>query len=383
MPASHFNRRYFVSKTLHELASHYNLTYFDLLQYFQNREMVLPVSMPVQQVLNELYQQEKKRWTDLALKSTNAADRIKLLAVLSSGEQRFVKTYLKAFERYHTLLGASKTLVQASAYSPALTWHFIFDVLIEFQHLVFNKHQFVGRTIQQLASHYNLNYFDVLKFFAEQTKWLSGSEFAEITAIIQELYVKETNKDKYKHKNKQQILMENNIQNLINNRYFENAGIVLLSPFLPALFLRINATEKEYDDHFKSRDAQIRSMFALQYLVCEKTEFPETAMKLTKLLTGYPTGQPIPQSIELTEAEKRTIFSLLNTATSKWKQIGSYADTFRNGFLNREGKIEEMNDYYLLTMRESAIDVLLDTYPWPYKTIKYPWMDKPIQVKWR
>jgi hypothetical protein len=58
-------------------------------------------------------------------------------------------------------------------------------------------------------------------------------------------------------------------------------------------------------------------------------------------------------------------------------------DSFRAAFLQREGKLEETDACYLLTLEEKAYDLLLDTCPWGFKTIKYQWMEKMIQVKWR
>ncbi|MCC8155256.1 MAG: hypothetical protein LIP01_14345 [Tannerellaceae bacterium] len=34
-------------------------------------------------------------------------------------------------------------------------------------------------------------------------------------------------------------------------------------------------------------------------------------------------------------------------------------------------------------MDEKAYDILLDTIPWNFHTIKLSWMQKPIYVKWR
>ena len=55
----------------------------------------------------------------------------------------------------------------------------------------------------------------------------------------------------------------------------------------------------------------------------------------------------------------------------------------QEGFLRREGRLEELEDTYLLTVETKAFDMLLDQVPWNFRTIKYSWMEKAIQVKWR
>ena len=55
----------------------------------------------------------------------------------------------------------------------------------------------------------------------------------------------------------------------------------------------------------------------------------------------------------------------------------------QEGFLRREGSLEEQEDTYLLTVEAKAYDMLLDHVPWNFRTIKFSWMEKAIQVKWR
>jgi len=167
----------------------------------------------------------------------------------------------------------------------------------------------------------------------------------------------------------------------LESTYIDNAGLALLTPYLPSLFDRLQLTEA---GSFKDRDAQIRAMFLLQYMVFERTEFPEYQMTFNKLLTGFQTGVPIPLSVELTEAEKETADGLLQAVIQHWKKLNNTSVAgLRESFLRREGKICAIDNGLQLTVENRVYDMLLDSVPWGYSTIKFSWMKDTIQVKWR
>jgi hypothetical protein len=107
-------------------------------------------------------------------------------------------------------------------------------------------------------------------------------------------------------------------------------------------------------------------------------------MTLNKLLTGFQTGNPIPRSLELTEQETGTVDSMLQGVLANWEKLKNTSLAgLREGFLQRNGKLEEREEMFHLTVEEKAYDMLLDSCPWSFKTIKYGWMKKGIEVKWR
>lgn len=164
-------------------------------------------------------------------------------------------------------------------------------------------------------------------------------------------------------------------------QFIDNAGLVLLAPFLPRLFTMMELTE---NGKFKNREAQIKAIFLTQYAVNGDGEFPEYSVQLNKLLIHFKTGIPIPRRSVLTDEDKTTVDSMLEGVLQNWGRLSNTTISgLQEGFLQREGRLEEQEDTYLLTVESKAYDMLLDHVPWNFRTIKYSWMQKALQVKWR
>ena len=163
--------------------------------------------------------------------------------------------------------------------------------------------------------------------------------------------------------------------------YIHNAGLVLCSPFLPRLFSLLNLTT---EGRFENVKNQKRAVLLLQYLVFNETYFPEHEMVLNKILCGFTTGTPIVPEIEISSPEKETLEKMLQGMIQNWRSIGNASpEGLRQSFLVREGKLEQKDDAWFLTVEQKGYDVLLDQLPWSYTPIKHPWMKKIVHVKWR
>lgn len=170
-------------------------------------------------------------------------------------------------------------------------------------------------------------------------------------------------------------------EDLTTISFIDNSGLVLLSPFLPRLFSMLELTE---NGKFKNRKAQIKAIFLMQYAVFKDREFPEYEMQLNKLLVNFKTGIPIPRKPNLTDDEKNTVDGMLEGVMQNWGRLGETTiDGLRGGFLCREGRLQEQEDMHLLTVESKGFDMLLDYVPWNFRTVKFSWMKKAIQVKWR
>lgn len=160
-----------------------------------------------------------------------------------------------------------------------------------------------------------------------------------------------------------------------------NAGLVLVAPYIPRLFSMLGYTEEGV---FTGREAQIRAIFVLQWMLWEKQEFEEPELLLNKLLTGYPLREPLPREVVVDERERAAAVSLLNGVMGNWDKLRNTSlQGFRNSFLIRGGALEEGAGRWQLAVEEKAYDVLLDSLPWSFSPVKYAWMDKAIYVKWR
>lgn len=56
---------------------------------------------------------------------------------------------------------------------------------------------------------------------------------------------------------------------------------------------------------------------------------------------------------------------------------------FQRSFIERPGKLEQREDKWVLYVENRGYDILLDSLPWSYRTIRLPWLKKKINVVWR
>lgn len=162
-----------------------------------------------------------------------------------------------------------------------------------------------------------------------------------------------------------------------------NAGLCLMAPFFSRLFRMWDYLD---DSHaFKNQEYQIKAIFALQYLVTGKTETDGDNLFLNKLLTGYDLEKPLPvSSCDFSKQELDTLESLQEAVKTNWdKMRNTSIQGIQNTFFAREGTITKDNEEWLLRVSPKAYDILLNSLPWNYRFIKYPWMPLHIRVDWR
>ena len=163
-----------------------------------------------------------------------------------------------------------------------------------------------------------------------------------------------------------------------------NAGLVILFPFLPMLFMRLNMLSQDRRD-FNSNESKVRAIFILQHLMAsEDREYYEKDLFLNRLLINYPFNEPLPKRMELNQDELNTIDSLLEAAKTNWEKMRNTSMRgFQEAFLRRAGFIEKTEREWVLTVEERAFDILLDSIPWSYKLVRLPWMENILKVNWR
>ena len=163
-----------------------------------------------------------------------------------------------------------------------------------------------------------------------------------------------------------------------------NAGLIILCPFLPMLFMRLNMLSEDRRS-FNSNESKVRAIFILQRLITnEDREYNEKELFLNRLLVNYFSDEPLPRRLELNQDELNTIDSLLEIAKMSWSKMRSTSmRAFQEAFLSRNGSIEKTEREWTLTVEERAYDILLDSIPWSYKLMRLPWMDNMLRVNWR
>lgn len=158
-------------------------------------------------------------------------------------------------------------------------------------------------------------------------------------------------------------------------------GLVLLGPYLPALFGEAGLLNE--NNTFRNKDAAIRGVFLLQYVCTGTTKAPEYALPLHKLLCGLPFNKSIPKTVRLTKKEKQEADDLLDAMAEQWSSLRSpNGEAIRQGFFSRTGIIERKDGAWLIRVQRTSLDILLDSLPWSISVIRLPWIQQLIQVEW-
>jgi hypothetical protein len=167
----------------------------------------------------------------------------------------------------------------------------------------------------------------------------------------------------------------------IAEHYLKNAGLVLLHTFLPQFFRKSELLDGQ---SFKSTWHQQKAIYLLHYLSTGTVEVPEFQLILPKLLCGLPLNMPLDHQIFLSDEERNEAENLLEAVIEHWGVLGSTSpDGLREGFLQRDGRLEKRATGWFLKVENQTLDILLDRLPWNLSLIKLPWMEELLKVEWR
>ena len=164
--------------------------------------------------------------------------------------------------------------------------------------------------------------------------------------------------------------------------YIANAGLVLVWPFLTALFERLGYVVER---QFQGIEQTTRAAYLLQFLATGEEQPPEHLLALNKLLCGVGRTLPLVRELPLTADEKATGESLLGAVIARWGDVlkNTSLAGLRETFLQRPGKLVWGDDRVTLTVETKTVDILFDQRPWSITLIKLPWMALPLYVTWR
>lgn len=163
--------------------------------------------------------------------------------------------------------------------------------------------------------------------------------------------------------------------------YINNAGIIILHPFLEALFKELQLINEKHE--FVSDDKRYKAAVVLNYLFEGKDDYKEWEMAFNKILCNIPVDSVLPHDILLSAAEKEECSVLLNTVVSYWEALkNTSAEAMQETFFKREGKISVGEKSWLLQIEHKTVDILVQKIPWGVGVVKFTWLDKPIFVEW-
>jgi hypothetical protein len=167
--------------------------------------------------------------------------------------------------------------------------------------------------------------------------------------------------------------------------FIRNAGLVLLSPYLPTLFDRLGllTTPENGPPRVQGVEATSRAVHLLQYLVDTRLDAPEPELQLNKLICGIPTAQPVERSIAPAAADLELCDDLLRAVIANWTAIANTSLAgLRETFLQRDGRLQRGDAKWALHVQRKTLDVLTDRIPWGFSLVYHRWMADPIHVTW-
>jgi hypothetical protein len=162
--------------------------------------------------------------------------------------------------------------------------------------------------------------------------------------------------------------------------FIDNAGMVILWPFLEQFFVKSGLVR---DGTFINRESHEKALLISQFLVTGVEDAEEPAMVLNKLLTGWPMEESFDAGLIIPDNERDECEELLFSVIENWPVLKHTSPAgLRESFLIRPGKLTRQGENWLLQVERRGIDILLEQLPWPIGVVKFPWMNQILHVEW-
>lgn len=162
--------------------------------------------------------------------------------------------------------------------------------------------------------------------------------------------------------------------------FVENAGLVILWPFLPRFFQSLGLLEK---NRFRDTTAAYRAAVLLQYVASGQPEAPEYHLTLNKILCGLPWDAVPDPGPPLSETETEECDALLQAAIANAPVLRNMRpDGLRGSFLLRKGLLRPVPGAWELRVEKATHDVVLERFPWTWSVVKLPWLEGVLAVEW-
>jgi hypothetical protein len=167
----------------------------------------------------------------------------------------------------------------------------------------------------------------------------------------------------------------------VEEMYIENAGLVLLHPFLHEYFKEMKLIiQKDFVD----KEARKHGADLLQYIATGAFFHPEYELALNKIICGLSMSEPVDIDVSISDNETQEAENLLKAVIKHWSILKSTSPNgFRDNFLQRNGKISNKKDgNWLIQVERKPYDILINHLPWNLSIIKLPWLNEMIYVEW-
>ncbi len=227
----------------------------------------------------------------------------------------------------------------------------------------------------------NLNAF-ILAIEKKLNKVILKEKGIQTVVKKQELVQIEKEKEIEKNPNNNEELIDKEKDIIDTNNtdlYLDNAGLVLIHPFLKSLFENC----KLLDQNNTINNPEVAAHL-LHYIATGKEQDYENAMGFEKFLCDIPINRPIERNIMLSEEMKKEGFTMLQAVLSNWDIMkSSSAELLQNEFLQRPGKLNSNGDENpTILIERKTQDILLDKLSWNLNIIKLAWKKRILYVNW-
>jgi hypothetical protein len=162
--------------------------------------------------------------------------------------------------------------------------------------------------------------------------------------------------------------------------FIANSGLVILHPFLPALFENIGYTEEKV---WLNTAVKQRAIVLMQYMATGQELYPEFDLLLNKILLGYDLPSTLPADIVLSDYEKAEAQQVLRSVINHWPALkNTSVEGLQVTFLQRAGRLTFSHQSWKLDVEHKTVDILMNKLAWSISIIKTPWMNAFMQVTW-
>jgi hypothetical protein len=160
----------------------------------------------------------------------------------------------------------------------------------------------------------------------------------------------------------------------------QNAGLVLLHPFLKTFFKTLDLLNE--NGQIKNSEWHL-AVQTLHFMATGSHNFFEGNLVFEKFLCGIPLKMPVKNESLLSEKTEAESLQLLNEVIRQWPALKNTSpEGLRQMFFQRNGKLIHKDKNFRLIVERKAQDVLLDKLSWNISLVKIPWIKQILNIEW-
>jgi hypothetical protein len=230
-----------------------------------------------------------------------------------------------------------------------------------------------------LAPEKEIQWLERLQKLNEQV--VEDEDWPVIMQLLEQEGTAEKDSDLTKNPDQEEVLKKKSDEfNDTDELFINNAGLVILTPFLNRFFENLNLLD---DRRFANPAAAHRAVGLLQFLADGREIPAEHQCGLNKILCGLGAETVLEFGEPVTVEEAEACQILLEAVIANAPILGEMSvQGFRGSFLIRKGILRAGVGAWQLNVERETFDVVLGRFPWNWSVVKLPWMQWAISVEW-